>query len=122
MSISSCAGSEVELDGSRSSGGGMKPLTFEWAAHPILSDNYDAIQPLLATLGSVDVARLSTALNGGSNFVFLLRVRTFLGSTSEEVQVVVTRDALPIVRLRESNTSGCHTARGVLHLITSDHI
>ena len=34
--ISSCPGSSLKLDASRSSGGGIKPLKFSWNAHPAL--------------------------------------------------------------------------------------
>ena len=32
--LDSCAGTKLALDGTRSAGGGIKPLVFEWAAHP----------------------------------------------------------------------------------------
>ena len=43
--ISSCPGTQIRLDGSRSSGGGIKPLIFQWSCHPTRSDNYYTIQP-----------------------------------------------------------------------------
>ena len=46
--ISSCPGAPMLLDGSRSSGGGIKQVTFSWSAHPTRSDNYYAIQPTVS--------------------------------------------------------------------------
>ena len=38
--ISSCSGSTLNLDASRSSGSGIKPLTYSWSASPRTCDNY----------------------------------------------------------------------------------
>ena len=43
--ISSCPGTPVSLTGTNSYGSGIKPLSYQWAAHPTKSDNYYSIQP-----------------------------------------------------------------------------
>ena len=45
VKISSCPGTSVTLEGSRSTGGGIKPLTFQWASNPTKSDNFYEIRP-----------------------------------------------------------------------------
>ena len=94
--ISSCPGTVLTLDGSRSSGGGIKPLTYRWYAHPTLCDNFYAIRPSLVAAGSASAVSLSGELDGGRNFSFLLRTATFLGRESEPSTVVVQRAAIPI--------------------------
>ena len=95
--ISSCPQTEIKLDGSRSSGGGIKPLIFSWAAHPILSDNARLITSALLSSGSTERVRLEASqLTGGRRFLFLLRVTNFLGVQSPEYNFSVLRDPLPI--------------------------
>ena len=93
--ISSCPGTALTLDGSRSSGGGIKPLTFRWFAHPTLSDNYLAVQPTLSRVNQSS-ATLRNELDGGLNFRFLLRVSTFLGRSTPPYSVTVQRARIPI--------------------------
>ena len=94
--ISSCPGTALQLDGSRSSGGGIKPLVFSWSAHPILSDSYHKVQPALSAAGDAERVSVSTELDGGRKFLFLLRVSSFLGVQSDEYEFEVLRDPLPI--------------------------
>ena len=94
--ISSCPGTPLQLDGTRSSGGGIKALTYTWAALSTRSDNYPDIQPSLVSQGNVPRVTLSTELDGGRTYVFLLRVSNFLGSVSTEFEITVLRDSLPI--------------------------
>ena len=109
--ISSCPGTEISLDGARSEGGGIKPLTFTWAAHPTKSDNYYEISNSLVSQGDTPTATLSTELDGGRTYVFLLYVSNFLGSSSAEFELTVLRDSMPIptisieVRVAYRNTS-----------------
>eukprot|EP00900_Chrysochromulina_parva_P009144 jgi/Chrpa1/18230/Chrysochromulina_OHIO_Genome00005840-RA len=78
-------------------GGGIKPLTFEWAVHPTGSDSYYAAQRSLKLQGSsAQTVALSSELNDGTIFLFLLKVTNFLGATSEEYELGVLRDAFPI--------------------------
>ena len=95
--LSSCKGADLSLDGSRSSGGGVKKLSYNWRAHPTKCDNYVAVQAALDAQGDVPTVHLDgTALDGGSAFVFLLVVSNFLGEVSEEATFEVDRAALPI--------------------------
>ena len=76
--LSSCKGADLSLDGSRSSGGGVKKLSYNWRAHPTKCDNYVAVQAALDAQGDVPTVHLGgTALDGGSAFVFLLVVSNF---------------------------------------------
>lgn len=50
--ISSCPGAPMVLDGSRSYGGGIKPVVYQWSAHPTRSDNYYSIQPSVSSHAS----------------------------------------------------------------------
>lgn len=52
--ISSCPGTPITLVGSNSQGGGIKPLSFYWSAHPTKSDNYYNIQPAVSALSLVN--------------------------------------------------------------------
>ena len=90
--ISSCPGTAVNLDGSRSSGGGIKPLAFQWAAHPIECDDYYALQAQLAPQASDEVVELLTS--AGSSFHFSLTITNFLGA-SYSTTVTVARSASP---------------------------
>ena len=88
---------DLSLDGSRSSGGGVKKLSYNWRAHPTKCDNYVAVQAALDAQGDVPTVHLGgAALDGGSAFVFLLVVSNFLGEASEEATFEVDRAALPI--------------------------
>ena len=81
--IDSCPGTSVTLDASRSSGGGVRPLTYRWSAAPRSSDNYYQIATKLAASGSVDTIELGgTELDGGRVFELLLIVDNFLGASS----------------------------------------
>ena len=99
--ISSCPGTPISVDGSRSTGGGIKPLTYQWSAHPTKSDNFFQIQPALQSQmstsgGAADKVSLSNELDGGRTYVIVLRVVNFLGVSSEAVEVTILRDALAI--------------------------
>ena len=94
--ISSCPGTALSLDGTRSSGGGIKPLVYTWAAHPTKSDNYYQISSSMVGQGSVEKAALSTELDGGRTYVFLLYVTNFLGSVSANYEISILRDSMPI--------------------------
>ena len=65
LEISSCPGSPLQLDGSRSSGSGIKPFIFRWYAHPVLSDNFLTLKASLDAKGSVDSLVLQPELDGG---------------------------------------------------------
>ena len=96
-SISSCPQTSIQLDASQSSGGGIKALTFSWAAHPIMSDNARLIASAMLASGSTERVRLEeTELAGGRRFLFLLRATNFLGVQSPEFNFSVLRDPLPI--------------------------
>ena len=94
--ISSCPDTAMDLDGSRSTGGGIKALTYTWSVHPTKSDNAYQITAGLIPQGNTEVAKLKSELNGGNTFVFLLKVSNFLGSSSTEYEFKALRDALPI--------------------------
>lgn len=76
--ISSCPGTSVKLDASRSTGSGIKPLTFTWSANPTKTDNYITVQSVLVASGSSSVVTLpgssngKSVLDGGKTFAFLL--------------------------------------------------
>jgi hypothetical protein len=76
--ISSCPGSAIMLDGTSSSGGGIKPLAFEWSVYPTRSDNYYQIKPALQAAGNTPRPTLRGELDGGELFVIVLRVRNFV--------------------------------------------
>ena len=95
--IDSCPGTSVTLDASRSSGGGVRPLTYRWSAAPRSSDNYYQIATKLAASGSVDTIELGgTELDGGRVFELLLIVDNFLGASSPPYALTVQRAALPV--------------------------
>ena len=93
--ISSRPGTLLTLDASRSSGGGIKPLTFHWFAHPTKCDNYYRIQPSF-DFASTETVTLGSEVDGGATFRFLLRVSTFLGTLSELYEIEVHRAQMPI--------------------------
>jgi hypothetical protein len=100
--ISSCPGTSLTLDATRSSGGGVRPLLFQWSASPRTCDNYYAISSRLSTLNSADQQQQQTVeltgadLDGGNHFEIILIVRSFLGSSSTPYTIIVTRAALPV--------------------------
>ena len=95
--FSSCADSEVSLDGSRSTGGGIKPLTYKWMAVPRECDNYYRVQARLDALGSVAVPLLrASELSGGVTFTIRLVVTDVFGVSSPDATVTVNRATGPI--------------------------
>ena len=94
------------LDGSFSSGGGTRSLSFEWSLDPLQTIGKTA--ELMNMLANSDTAHrsvlaLTTELDGGERFVFRLRVRSFLcqraDCLSAEVRHEVRRSegAAPVV-------------------------
>ena len=97
--LSSCPDAVISIDGSRSTGSGIKPLIFTWGADPSLCDNYYRVQPrvLDANTRQIQSGSLTQAeLDGGSTFVIWLRVDNFLGAQSAVVTRTITRTTLPI--------------------------
>ena len=95
--ISSCPGTSITLDATRSDGGGVRPLTFSWSASPRTCDNYYAVSSALLAAGSVDTITLGGAeLNDGAHFQLYLVVVNFLGASSSSFELTLTRDALPL--------------------------
>ena len=119
--IGSCPDTPLTLDASASSfepGAGIKPLTFSIVADPTTCDNYAEVSAgIAAALGDgvgVDTITLRSELNGGSNFVFAILTRNFLGISSSPYELTVTRaqkpiptiiiSGVPLLRLRKTNT------------------
>ena len=99
--ISSCPGTALLLDGSRSSGGGIKPLVYLWGVNPRSTDNYPLVLPAIKAQAaqSTSTPRIklsSLQLHGGSVFEFALVVVNFLGAASQPTVVSLKRAALPI--------------------------
>ena len=95
--IASCPGTTLTLDASRSTGGGVRPLTYTWSAIPTSCDNYYSISSALSAAGDAPTMVLSaTEVDGGNTFTLILKVTTFLGSTSVPVYVTITRAAMPV--------------------------
>lgn len=90
--ISMCSNSALSFDGSRSVGGGARPLHYKWMAVPRESDNYFAFQQKLDELGSVAVPTLSAAdLAGGNIFTVRLVVTDVFGVQSPPASATVRR-------------------------------
>ena len=95
--IDSCPGTSVTLDASRSSGGGVRPLSYYWSAVPRSSDNYYQIAARLAVSGSVSMVKLGgDELDGGKDFRMILLVQSFLGASSPPYALTVRRAATPV--------------------------
>lgn len=95
--IDSCSGTSVMLDASRSSGGGVRPLTYVWSALPRSSDNYYQIAAKLEASGSMSTILLGgPELNGGRSFHLMLIVRNFLGVSSTPRTLSFRRAELPV--------------------------
>jgi hypothetical protein len=94
--LSSCPGTSLTLDGSRSSGGGITGLIYEWHADPLLCDNYYAVQSTLDSVGSSPSVSLRGELDGGQTFVFYLVVSQSIVGTSSWTSYNITRQTLPI--------------------------
>ena len=113
--IPACSDMVLSLDASRSTGGGIKPMAFEWSAHPTKTDNYFLVQTALDLANGAETLTLASELNGGSTFVFLLVVTNFLGQRSTAYTVTVTRatlavptvtiQAAPVVGIRKSGST-----------------
>lgn len=104
-SVSGCNGTEVELDASASAGGGAKQLTYTWSVHPTLSDSY---YPIMATLGEqlADTVSLSSELDGGVRFEFMVTATNFLGSTSTPTVASILRMKAPTPSVRIKGGQG----------------
>ena len=99
VEIDSCPGTSLTLDGTLSTGGGIRPLTYTWTANPRLSDSYYKLAPALAARGGVGrgVVTLGPAeLDDGRRFEIWLVVTNFLGIVSTPQSIVVQRAALPV--------------------------
>eukprot|EP00966_Prymnesium_polylepis_P218365 5054227-Prymnesium_polylepis.1 len=94
--LSSCPGTSVTLDASNSVGGGAKALSFQFAVHPTRTDRASVVSASLEAIGSSSKVTLARELDGGSTFVFALRVSNFLGQTSAPVEYVLKRAPKPI--------------------------
>ena len=95
--IDSCPGASVVLDASRSSGGGVRPLTYRWSAMPRSSDNYYQIAAKLSEGGSVSTIQLGgKELDGGHDFRLSLMVYNFLGASSPPFALTIRRAATPV--------------------------
>ena len=97
--IDGCPSTSLTLDGTLSTGGGIRPLTYTWTANPRSSDSYYQIAPALAAGGGIDrgVVTLGPAeLDKGRRFEVRLVVTSFLGIASTPQSIVVQRAALPV--------------------------
>ena len=95
ISISGCNGTRIQLSATSSSGGGVKQLIYSWSVHPALSDRYYQIMETLQTR-STDTVELSSELDGGDLFYFIVLVTNFLSATSAPAVVTVRREEAPI--------------------------
>lgn len=67
--LGSCPGSTLLLDASRSTGGGVRPLSYAWTALPRSCDNYYQVSAVLKSAGSSPSVLLPAwALDGGSSY------------------------------------------------------
>ena len=97
--IGSCPGTTVMLDASRSTGGGARPLSFQWSASPRTCDNLARVSLALGSVsgGTTSIVTLGGAeLDGGSRFDFVLVVANFLGSISAPYPISITRATVPV--------------------------
>ena len=97
--LSSCSeGTSLTLDGSISTGGGIKALQFDWRALPAECDNYVPIRERLLSLGDVQRVTLRPLeeLAGGSTYAFRLVVTSFLGLSSEAYLMTIQRAENPV--------------------------
>ena len=84
----------IALDASDYSGGGIRPLTFEWMAHPSKCDNYYAISAQLEA--QRDHEEIALLTSEGSSYLFMLTATNFLGRKSPVLYKSVNRTSLPI--------------------------
>ena len=120
--INSCPDTALELDGSQSTGGGIKLLNYTWRP-TTQSDNYYEIKGLLDVAAAQQLvtlpARLAATaahpdgqrvLEGAETVVVLLLVSNFLGASSEPVRVTIQRAGTPIPTIRiAGEASGVRT-------------
>jgi hypothetical protein len=90
--VGSCLETPLELDSSDYSGAGVKPLNFQWAAHPLFCDDYYALQAQIERQRTSD--RVSLSVSTGSSFFFTLTITNFLGSIYR-TNVTVVRGSTP---------------------------
>jgi len=105
--LSLCADSKLVLDASRSTGGGLRPLIYEYYAVAAECDNYELVGPALRArsgqgrrIAVLSGSDLTTESNPGYKFSASVVVRNFLGVFSNPVTVTVTRASRPIPILR----------------------
>ena len=87
--VGSCLETPLELDSSDYSGAGIKPLTFQWAAHPLFCDDYYALQAQIEPQRTSE--RVALSVNTGSSFLFTLTITNFLGSIYKTTVTVVRK-------------------------------
>jgi hypothetical protein len=92
--VGGCPDTPIALDASDYSGGGIRPLSFEWLAHPSKCDNYYAISEQLET--QRDQEQLALLTSKGSSYLFMLTATNFLGRKSPVLYKMVNRSSLPI--------------------------
>ena len=96
--LDSCPGTSTTLDATRSSGGGVQPLSYSWSAAARECDNYYAVSSRLAAAGTAagSITLTGTELDDGSTFTILLVVTNFLGIRSAPFTIRITRAAFPV--------------------------
>ena len=82
--VGGCPDTPIALDASDYSGGGIRPLSFEWMAHPSKCDNYYSLSAQLET--QKDQEQLALLTSKGSSYLFMLTATNFLGRKSEVLQ------------------------------------
>ena len=92
--VGGCPDTPIALDASDYSGGGIRPLTFEWMAHPSKCDNYYAISAQLEA--QRDHEEIALLTSEGSSYLFMLTATNFLGRKSPVLYKSVNRTSLPI--------------------------
>ena len=92
--VGGCPNTPIALDASDYSGGGIRPLTFEWMAHPSKCDNYYAISAQLEA--QRDHEEIALLTSEGSSYRFMLTATNFLGRKSPVLYKSVNRTSLPI--------------------------
>ena len=99
--IDSCAGTSLLLDATRSTGGGVRPLVFEWYSDsPSKCNNWPEIGPRLdaatANGGITSLLLTGNELDGGTRFIITLRVLNFLGQASEPTTTTIYKASIPL--------------------------
>jgi len=92
--VGGCPDTPIAIDASDYSGGGIRPLSFEWLAHPSKCDNYYAISEQLES--QKDQEQLALLTSKGASYLFMLTATNFLGRKSPVLYKMVNRSSLPI--------------------------